>query len=709
MRKIIIPGLILYGILAGLGLFLDPKQSNLVLSLWLSGFLALSFTIIYDTVFSGQRQNNFLFIVLAVYLLNFFIQMSGGAHSPLWPVYFLFAVIIAAFSPIWQAYSTATLILAIEASNITMAGHWEPSQRHVYVGFGLSLFGLTIGASHFIHRMRRETAQVRDAHERLIAHADALDPLANTSTLESLMQRKKTVVGAAREREISFNGLIDMISRFVPAHTYSLFLRERRERGDVFILRAIRSASADAVHLIGTELPDNTYIDVCAKLCQRQYLSDISSMGTPLSNLGYYRPEAKDLAVRSFLAIPVMQDDATIGVIAVDSLDAGAFSLKDQDNLGFFESFFIQIIDKIQMSLNLKTRADHFAALHEISADLNSSLKFGEIMGRVIPRIAQLVPHDFCACVLKAEEDGVSGLQCAALAGYEEQPASRFFIVEESALIGSMIKSWREGGGTSYYSADLGDRGRDIGLFPFKELQRPIRSLYGRLLLAKDDFVGVFFLASLSPDAFSEYQREYLLDTLMNQISMVAYNSQLYQRIENLARTDGLTGLLNHRTFMEKLREEFARLDREVRPFSVLLMDIDKFKGVNDKYGHPVGDIAIKTVAKVLKQTGRASDFIARYGGEEFAVGMVDTDSKGAEQMAERIRKTVEQTLVTRVFDGELRVTVSVGVCSFPEDGTNKPDLVTMADNALYHAKRSGRNRICPFRTIKNEAPHTTK
>jgi two-component system cell cycle response regulator len=229
--------------------------------------------------------------------------------------------------------------------------------------------------------------------------------------------------------------------------------------------------------------------------------------------------------------------------------------------------------------------------------------------------------------------------------------------------------------------------------------------LYGRLLVAKDACIGAFFLASLKTEAFTEYHRNYLLDTLMNQISMVAYNSLLYQRIEDLARTDGLTGLLNHRTFMEKLAEEYRRIERDMRPFSILLMDIDKFKNVNDNYGHPVGDIALKAVAKVLKDTGRGSDFVARYGGEEFAIGMVDTNVKGAEQMAERVRKLVGKTVVARVGGTELMLTLSIGVSSFPEDTKNKADLVTMADNALYQAKRLGRNRVCLHRDVKDAEP----
>jgi diguanylate cyclase (GGDEF)-like protein len=182
----------------------------------------------------------------------------------------------------------------------------------------------------------------------------------------------------------------------------------------------------------------------------------------------------------------------------------------------------------------------------------------------------------------------------------------------------------------------------------------------------------------------------------------VAYNSLLYQQIEGMARTDGLTGLLNHRTFTEKLADKHRELDRMPRPFSILLMDIDKFKAVNDKYGHPVGDQAIKAVARVLQDTIRSTDFVARYGGEEFAVGMIETDSTGAVLIAERVRRIMEQTSVTRVFDGELKVTLSIGVASFPEDTDTAAHLVTMADEALYHAKRSGRNRVCTHREARN-------
>ncbi len=180
-------------------------------------------------------------------------------------------------------------------------------------------------------------------------------------------------------------------------------------------------------------------------------------------------------------------------------------------------------------------------------------------------------------------------------------------------------------------------------------------------------------------------------------------NSLLHKKIDDLPRTDGLTGLLNHRTFMEMLNAKYRELERTPRPFSILLMDIDKFKLVNDKYGHPIGDIAIKAVGRILQDTIRGTDFVARYGGEEFAVGMVETDRKGAELMAERVRSLMEKTMVARVSDGELKCTLSIGVVSFPEDTDDRARLVTMADEALYHAKRNGRNRVSLYRDATKE------
>ncbi len=692
MRRIVVPGLVIYSIASGLGLFLRPGLSSHLLIPWLAGFIFLVFTLSYATLFTQERSNGFYFIVLGIIGLNFIIQKTGGLSSPFFPLYFLLISAAAILHRTW-AYLIASLVLAIEALNLHLTGNADHARWTAFGVFAASLVGMAFITSHIAHRLRNEAKSARESYEKLLSDADAVDPLAGGTSVEALTDRRRqaTHVSVAREREGAFSALIDMISGIVPAHTYALFLDDR---GDgVFSLRGIRSRSRSVSSGTVEFAKGNGLIGISAAQNQPQYLP---YMVIPPKSLGYY---TMDVPVKSFLALPIAQGDRVTGVLVVDSIEHDAFPAEIQETLIRFIPFFNQIIEKIRISLEMDIRAKNFAALHEMSSILSSSLEIIEVLEKLTTQVRAVVPYDFCAYLLYDEQTKEAII--TALRGYDSRFLGFRFPLKHSAILTHMQNQWDDRRVvTIHHDPDLGDRGREIGLFPLKELQQPLKSLYGRPLVARDKFIGAAFLASIRSNIFTEYHRNFM-DTLLNQVSMVVDNSMLHKSIRDLARTDGLTGLLNHRTFMEKLAEEYKRLDREPRPFSILLMDIDKFKGVNDKYGHPVGDVAIKAVAKVLKETARGSDFVARYGGEEFAVGMVDTNSRGAEQMGERIRKILEKTLVARVVDGELRITVSIGISSFPTDTMTTSDMVTMADNALYQAKRSGRNRVCLYRDVK--------
>src|SRR5690606_10752900 len=134
-------------------------------------------------------------------------------------------------------------------------------------------------------------------------------------------------------------------------------------------------------------------------------------------------------------------------------------------------------------------------------------------------------------------------------------------------------------------------------------------------------------------------------------------NARMYERMEQLATTDGLTGLVNQRQFQALFDASLARVERYGRKLSLILADIDHFKSINDTYGHPVGDRVLKAVAAILQGTARRTDVVARYGGEEFAILMEETASQGAFQMAERIRKAIEAE-VFRSEPGSFRCTL---------------------------------------------------
>ncbi len=165
-------------------------------------------------------------------------------------------------------------------------------------------------------------------------------------------------------------------------------------------------------------------------------------------------------------------------------------------------------------------------------------------------------------------------------------------------------------------------------------------------------------------------------------------------RLAQLAVTDGLTGLYNHRHFHERLTLEVERSQRSGLPLSLLMLDVDHFKQFNDTYGHPAGDEVLRQLARVLGDARRANDVVARYGGEEFAVILVDTGKFTAAKVAERVRERVVANDFSDAAPRAGRLSVSIGVATCPDDGTDAEALVRAADTALYTAKRAGRNRV---------------
>ena len=166
-------------------------------------------------------------------------------------------------------------------------------------------------------------------------------------------------------------------------------------------------------------------------------------------------------------------------------------------------------------------------------------------------------------------------------------------------------------------------------------------------------------------------------------------NDELLARLFKAARTDQLTGLANRQGFNERFEQELARGRRSGRPLALMLADIDGFKRLNDRLGHPAGDAALAEVGAVALQVGRAIDTVARIGGDEFAAILPDTDASGAFELAERLRGEVAGLPRRR---GE-SLTMSFGVVEFPAHGRSAESLVRAADSALYEAKRRGRNR----------------
>ncbi len=225
--------------------------------------------------------------------------------------------------------------------------------------------------------------------------------------------------------------------------------------------------------------------------------------------------------------------------------------------------------------------------------------------------------------------------------------------------------------------------GNLTGILPDSRAVLCIPITYGEGLL------GVLNIESRNENAFSP-QDVLILNTLADLLATALHNAFVFQKLQQQSITDGLTGIKTRRFFWESLSAEWKRASRSGRPFSVVLIDLDKFKEVNDSMGHFEGDLVLARVGRLLEQKSRQSNVVARYGGDEFIVLMPETGAEQAQVLAERLR----QWLATDPMLSEHNITGSFGVASFPMHGFSIEDIIRVADAGMYVSKRSGGNLV---------------
>jgi diguanylate cyclase (GGDEF)-like protein len=220
-------------------------------------------------------------------------------------------------------------------------------------------------------------------------------------------------------------------------------------------------------------------------------------------------------------------------------------------------------------------------------------------------------------------------------------------------------------------------------------------------MVALGETLGFFSLAYSQTDYFSE-EISSLVSTVAEQIGLALANLRLQENLRNQSVRDPLTGVFNRRYMEETLERELHRAARNHTVLSVIMIDLDYFKLLNDTYKHDGGDTVLREIAHIFQANTRQGDVVCRYGGEEFTIILPDAGIEETLHRAEELRKLIANLTVFHRNLVISSITISLGVAAYPEHGDNKEDLLLAADTALYQAKNQGRNKVLLYRRSKS-------
>ncbi len=400
--------------------------------------------------------------------------------------------------------------------------------------------------------------------------------------------------------------------------------------------------------------------------------------------------------VSNVAGCPLKMHEHVAGVLIVDRSQARPFSGLEIKHL---ETFAIQLVELIQMGrryLEQLDRNTEYRTFYQAMARLGRSLATHEVMealGRVCDEIA---PSTHILIALLDE----------ARVSYEIAYANGAPALQ-GVKVNSHGRTWLSWALNSNPGPIiLRDIRSHVSTMPIaspKEEPLPVRSVLLMPLKAEGEQLGVVLLGSTKVDYYRHWHVR-ILSNICSQASASIENSLLHRKVEAEALSDGLTRLYNHRYFQERLKSECSRVRRAGGSISLLMIDIDHFKQVNDTYGHRIGDMVLQQVAGILKGRLRAEDTIARYGGEEFVVILSSSGRKGALRMAERSRLAVKRAILL-AEEHRISTSVSIGTATFPEDASESWELIEHADRALYAAKEQGRNRVVQYYSTGQTRP----
>lgn len=382
-----------------------------------------------------------------------------------------------------------------------------------------------------------------------------------------------------------------------------------------------------------------------------------------------------DPETRSELAIPLVVRDEVVGVLDIQSEALDFFDKETIDLLTLFSTQASIAIENARLYSREQRRSQQLEAINAVARQTTALVELDQLLDKVCKEMLERFAVDQVTLLL------LEGAELYHRAHMGKLTATRAVgeRIPLTGLAGKAIESGRPVVANDVENAPEFIRG-----------VAETRSELCIPLIVFGEKLGVMILDCAREDAFEEEDVE-ALESVADICAAAIQNSRHFERTQQLAYLDGLTGIFNRRFFEMRIQEEITRSDRYETQLAVVMLDLDNFKRLNDEFGHMLGDEVLRQTSVIFQSQLRKGDVVCRYGGEEFALLLPNTSSENALEVAEKLRRTVE----TWHFPGVARpVTLSAGVAGCPEFGITRDEIVAAADSALYFAKQKGRNRV---------------
>jgi len=405
-----------------------------------------------------------------------------------------------------------------------------------------------------------------------------------------------------------------------------------------------------------------------------------------------------ELDIRTVICMPIKTHNKTVGIIYIDRLSIGEpFTEEDLAMVESLAGYACMALLNARLFTQLKERAEKLQMFNDLTKAISSSMLLDDVLLTVLKH---------CITVTKAEKGYIflgHDLKCKVGIGQDgneskEVKASKSVIQkvieEEQPLILTDTETDED---IASQKSIIALNIKSVMCVPLKVNRQVLGVVYVSSSIVNRTFNerDLSILEGLVTQASISVENAQLLESQQRNIKDLERALRLYEEAQQKANTDGLTGLCNHAYFKDQLTREFSAANRYHIPLSVLMIDLDNFKEVNDTHGHQIGDLVLKEVANILKIEARESDLVARYGGDEMVVILPNTDVNGALILAERLRQKLSLMVLKSDKGQKIKVEASIGLTQQKKEDINAAVFLDRVDQALFTAKTRGRDRIC--------------